>query len=134
MAANGLFSAAEEQQAADPANQRHEPQGYYHRTGPLGRIFEVFKTTSPLPSGRVRPAGEGSEGKPGLYVAHVMLPHVPYQYLPAGQMYEFPLAVSQQRRRASWNRKNARGSTPLRSHRHQRRMYSRMRTASAPCS
>ena len=49
---------------------------------------------APLPSCRVRQAGEGR--LPGLYVAHVMLPHVPYEYLPSGQTYELPLAVSQQ--------------------------------------
>ena len=36
-------------------SQRHEAQGYYHRTGPLGGIFELFKT-SPAPLRK----GEGS--------------------------------------------------------------------------
>jgi tetratricopeptide (TPR) repeat protein len=30
------------------ASRRHEPQSYYHRTGPLGRIFEVLQSRRPL--------------------------------------------------------------------------------------
>ena len=28
------------------ASQRRQPQGYYHRTGPLGQIFEVLRSSS----------------------------------------------------------------------------------------
>ena len=31
------------------ASQRHEPQGYYHRTGPLGRIFDGLSRTGHWP-------------------------------------------------------------------------------------
>jgi hypothetical protein len=59
--------------------------GFFHRA----EQFDEFIA-------RMTPLRPGEEGKPGLYVAHVMLPHVPYVYLPSGETYEFPLAVSQQ--------------------------------------
>ena len=69
----------------------------------MGEGQGVRAIRSPLPPGEgqgVRafsPVPQASEGsKPGLYVAHIMLPHVPYQYLPSGRTYEFPLAASQQ--------------------------------------
>lgn len=40
-----------------------------------GRQFDVF----------LRSIEEGQ--RPGLYFAHVMLPHMPYRYLPSGQVY-----------------------------------------------
>lgn len=33
----------------------------------------------------------GPSAKPGLYFAHVMLPHVPWTYLPSGKEYSLPL-------------------------------------------
>ena len=42
-------------------NQRHEPQGYYHRTGPLGRIFEVFQRRRPLAEVGVLGLGVGHD-------------------------------------------------------------------------
>ncbi len=59
--------------------------GFFHRA----EQFDEFVA-------RMQPSPSGEKSKPGLYVAHVMLPHVPYTYLPSGQTYEFPLSVSQQ--------------------------------------
>ena len=36
--------------------RRHEPQGYYHRTGPLGNIFDVLKTSLKDPQCAARKA------------------------------------------------------------------------------
>ncbi|MGO9114776.1 MAG: fused MFS/spermidine synthase [Thermoguttaceae bacterium] len=41
-------------------SQRREPQGYYHRTGPLGRIFDVFKPRRPLAEVGVLGLGVGT--------------------------------------------------------------------------
>ena len=55
-----------------------------------GKSAEEKKPSPPAPL----PEGEGR--LPGFYFAHVMLPHVPYDYFPSGKSYEFPLSVSQQ--------------------------------------
>ncbi len=41
-------------------SQRHEPQGYYHRTGPLGAIFDVLKPRRPLANVGVLGLGVGT--------------------------------------------------------------------------
>jgi len=41
-------------------SQRHEPQGYYHRTGPLGRIFELLQPRRPLTEVGVLGLGVGT--------------------------------------------------------------------------
>ena len=47
------------QQSLFPS-QRHEPQGYYHRTGPLGAIFDVLKPRRPLAEVGVLGLGVGT--------------------------------------------------------------------------
>ena len=42
------------------ASQRHEPWGYYHRRGPLGRIFDVLKPRRPLAEVGVLGLGVGT--------------------------------------------------------------------------
>ncbi len=40
--------------------RRREPQGYYHRTGPLGRIFDILKPSRPLAEVGVLGLGTGT--------------------------------------------------------------------------
>ena len=65
-------------------SQRREPQGYYHRAGPLGRIFEVFETSLPKTGtqpGSPRPMAE--VGVLGLGVGTIAA------YAQAGQRFTF---------------------------------------------
>ena len=41
-------------------SQRHEPQGYYHRTGPLGAIFDALQPRRPLAEVGVLGLGAGT--------------------------------------------------------------------------
>ncbi len=62
--------------------------GFFHRAEQFDEFIARMQPSSPLPPVASDRMGEGS--KPGLYVAHVMLPHVPYQYLPSGTNLRIP--------------------------------------------
>jgi hypothetical protein len=47
------------QQSLDP-ERRHEPLTYYHRTGPIGQVFDAFRTRPPRPDVAVVGLGAGT--------------------------------------------------------------------------
>ena len=71
-------------------DESHGHPGAFRRAEQFDEFVARMKPSPPAPL----PEGEGS--KPGLYVAHVMLPHVWYSYFPSGQEYELPLTPAQQ--------------------------------------